>query len=73
MISQLSVLQKQNEVLSEELSVMKTHLRKKLKYMADTLNRIAVIPAHITHVHLAVVHEKKRHSKNLQFIIFLQS
>ena len=49
-LSQLSVLRKQNEVLSEELSVMKTHLSKKLKYMADTMNRIAAIPAQITRV-----------------------
>ena len=27
---------------------MKTHLSKKLKYMADTLNQIAAIPAQIT-------------------------
>ena len=47
-LSQLSVLRKQNEVLTEELSIMKTHLSKKLKYMADTLNRIAAIPAQIT-------------------------
>ena len=32
-LSQLSVLQKQNEVLLEELSVLKTHLSKKLKYI----------------------------------------
>ena len=50
-LSQLSVLRKQNEVLSEELSVLKTHLSKKLKYMADTLNRIAAIPAQITRIH----------------------
>ena len=50
LLSQLSVLQKQNEVLAEELSVLKTHLSKKLKYMADTMNRIAAIPAQITHV-----------------------
>ena len=50
-LSQLSVLQKQNEVLSEELSALKTHLSKKLKYMADILNRIAAIPAQITRVH----------------------
>ena len=50
-LSQLSVLQKQNEVLLEELSVLKTHLSKKLKYMVDTLNRIAAILAQITHVH----------------------
>ena len=47
-LSQISVLRKQNEVLSEELSVLKTHLSKKLKYMTDTLNRIAAIPAQIT-------------------------
>ena len=35
-------------MLLEELSVLKTHLSKKLKYMTDTLNRIAAIPAEIT-------------------------
>ena len=47
-LSQLAVLRKQNEVLSEELGILKTHLSRKLKYMADTLNRIAAIPAQIT-------------------------
>ena len=37
-LSQLSVRWKRNEVLTEELSIMKTHLSKKLEYMADTLN-----------------------------------
>ena len=36
-LSQLSALREQNEVLTEELSIMKTHLSKKLKYMADAL------------------------------------
>ena len=44
-LSQLGVLRKQNEVLRTELDIMKTHISKKLKYMSDTMNRIAAIPA----------------------------
>ena len=51
-LSQLSVLWKQNEVLSEELSVLKTHLSKKLKYMVDTLNRIAAILFNVSTMYL---------------------
>ena len=44
-LSQLAVIRKQNEVLHTELDITKTHICKKLKYMADTMNRIAAIPA----------------------------
>ena len=49
-ISQLSVPQKQNEVLSEEIDKCNEDTSKqKLKYMTNTtLNRIAAIPAQIT-------------------------
>ena len=44
-LSQLVVLQKQNEVLSTEFDIMKNYLCKKLKYISDTKNRLAAIPA----------------------------
>ena len=44
-LSQLAVLRKQNEVLSTEFDIMKNHLSKKLKYISDTMNRFAAIPA----------------------------
>ena len=44
-LSQLAVAQKQNEVLSTEFDIMKNHLSKKLKYISDTMNRFAAIPA----------------------------
>ena len=44
-LSQLAVLRKQNEVLSTEFDIMRNHLSKKLKYISDTMNRFAAIPA----------------------------
>ena len=36
--SQLTVLRKQNEVLSTKVNIMKNHISKNLKYVADTMN-----------------------------------
>ena len=44
-LSQLAVLRKQNEVLSTKFDIMKNHISKKLKYIADTMNQFAAIPA----------------------------
>ena len=44
-LSQLAVLRKQNEVLNTEFDIMKNYLSKKLKYISDTMNRFAAIPA----------------------------
>ncbi len=44
-LSQLTVLRKQNEVLSTELDIMRDHFSKNVTYISDTMNRFAAIPA----------------------------
>ena len=44
-LSQLDVMRKQNEVLRTKFDIMKNHLSKKLKYISDTMNQFAAIPA----------------------------
>ena len=47
-LSQLDILRKQNKVLSTEFDIMKNHLSKKLKYISDTMNWFATIPATVS-------------------------
>ena len=44
-LSQLAAIWKYNEVLHTELDITKTHKFKKVKFMADTKNRIVAMSA----------------------------